>query len=217
MVPTCVERGFVSVEARVSAGAGRPLRADAQRNRDAILHAAAEVFADQGVLAPLDGIAVRAGVGNATLYRNFPTREDLLSAVMETGIGEAVAQGEHLARTHEPRQALTEWLVHLAWLLRIWHDLPFCLADAHRDQSSPVASSTATLVAQTQALLDRAQTADTARPDVEAGEIFELVTAVSWAIDRFGDDEQAARRRVLLAVAGLVGDGFEAGAPPNAD
>src|ERR1700759_5520319 len=103
----------------------RPMRADARRNRDAILAAAREVFEAEGVLAPLDAIAVRGGVGNATLYRNFPTREDLLSAVMETSIVEAVAHGEELARTHEPAAALGEWLVHLAWLLRIWHDLPY--------------------------------------------------------------------------------------------
>lgn len=49
----------------------RPLRADARRNRDAILRAAREAFDNEGVLASLDGIAVLAGVGNATLYRNL--------------------------------------------------------------------------------------------------------------------------------------------------
>ncbi|MDT0435030.1 helix-turn-helix domain-containing protein [Streptomyces sp. NPDC005840] len=197
----------MSAGSGAAAGSGRRLRADAQRNRDAILGAAREVFAEEGVLAPLDAIAVRAGVGNATLYRNFPTREDLLSAVMEAGIAEAVADGENLARTQEPGEALLQWLVHLAWLLRIWHDLPYCLADAHMDQSSPVAPSTAALVTQTQVLLEGAQAVGAARPDIAAGEIFELVTAVSWAVDRFGDDEQAARRRVLLATTGLVGGG----------
>ncbi|PSM39047.1 TetR/AcrR family transcriptional regulator [Streptomyces dioscori] len=198
-----------------AAGAGRRLRADAQRNRDAILSAAREVFAEEGVLAPLDAIAVRAGVGNATLYRNFPTREDLLSAVMEASIREAVTDGEGLARTREPGEALIEWLVHLTWLLRIWHDLPYCLADAHMDQNSPIAPSTATLIAQTHVLLERAQAIGAARSDIAAGEIFELVTAVSWAVDRFGDDEQAARRRVLLATAGLAGGGVDIEAPPR--
>ena len=57
----------------------RPLRADARRNRDAILQAAREAFEADGVLTPLDAVATRAGVGNATLYRNFPTRDDLLA------------------------------------------------------------------------------------------------------------------------------------------
>lgn len=58
-----------------------PLRADARRNRDALLHAARSVFAEQGLDAPLDAIARRAGVGRATLYRRFPTREALISAI----------------------------------------------------------------------------------------------------------------------------------------
>jgi AcrR family transcriptional regulator len=56
----------------VTAADGKPLRADAQRNRDSILQTAVRVFADQGLDANLDGIARQAGVGSATLYRNFP-------------------------------------------------------------------------------------------------------------------------------------------------
>jgi len=67
------------------------LRADAARNRAAIVEAAREVFAEQGLDAPLDEIAHRAGTGNATLYRRFPTREDLVSAVF------AERMAEHLA------------------------------------------------------------------------------------------------------------------------
>jgi AcrR family transcriptional regulator len=66
--------------------APRAMRADAQRNRNAILAAARETFEEERVLASLDGIAVRAGIGNATLYRNFPTRDDLLAAVMEANV-----------------------------------------------------------------------------------------------------------------------------------
>src|SRR3954447_25042958 len=57
------------------------LRADAARNRAAIVGAARQVFAEQGLDAPLDDIARRAGTGNATLYRRFPTRGDLVAAV----------------------------------------------------------------------------------------------------------------------------------------
>src|SRR5829696_5455453 len=57
------------------------LRADAARNREAIVEAARAVFAEQGLNAPLDEIAKRAGTGNATLYRRFPTRSDLVAAV----------------------------------------------------------------------------------------------------------------------------------------
>src|SRR5215217_1384360 len=66
------------------------LRADAARNREAIVEAARAVFAEHGLDAPLDEIAKRAGTGNATLYRRFPTRGDLVAAVF------AKAMAEHL-------------------------------------------------------------------------------------------------------------------------
>jgi AcrR family transcriptional regulator len=200
---------------RASAVPARRPRADALRNREALLVAAREVFAEAGVLAPLDAIAVRAGTGNATLYRNFPTREALLSAVMESSIDEAAAEAARLAQAEEPAGALTDWLVHLTWLLRIWHDLPYCLADAQVDRDSPVATSVETLIGHTGVLLARAQGAGAARADLAAPELFQLVTATSWAVDRFGDDEPAARRRVLLMSAGLVDEPPGPGSAPR--
>lgn len=63
--------------------AAPPLRADARRNRDALLRAARLVFAEQGLDAPLDAIAKEAGVGRATLYRRFPTRDALIAAISD--------------------------------------------------------------------------------------------------------------------------------------
>jgi AcrR family transcriptional regulator len=70
------------------------LRADAARNREAIVEAARAVFAEQGLDAPLDEIAKRAGTGNATLYRRFPTRGDLVAAVFAERMAEHVAAVE---------------------------------------------------------------------------------------------------------------------------
>ncbi len=63
-----------------------PLRADARRNRDALLNAARQVFAEEGLSAPLDRIAKLADVGRATLYRRFPTREDLIQAIFQDNL-----------------------------------------------------------------------------------------------------------------------------------
>lgn len=183
--------------------AARPLRADARRNRDAILRAAREVFELEGVLASFDGIALRAGVGNATLYRNFPTRDDLLAAVMESDLEEARAEAKALVAELAPRQALAEWLVWLTWRLRIWHDLPHCVAEASGEQGTSVNPAVALLMRLTGDVLAGAQAADVALRSVEAREVFELATAVSWAVDRFGDDQSSARRRVEVATAGL--------------
>ncbi|MGK3208673.1 TetR/AcrR family transcriptional regulator [Amycolatopsis sp. MEPSY49] len=181
----------------------RKLRADARRNRDAIVEAAREVFEAEGALTSLDGIALRAGVGNATLYRHFPTRDDLLAAVIASSIAEALGEADELARTRSAREALVEWLVLLTWRLRVWHDLPYCLATALQDAESPMKPAYDPLLDRTSSLLDSAAAAGELAGPVAAGEVYELVLALSWAVDRFGDDEAAARRRVAMATAGI--------------
>lgn len=181
--------------------ATRPMRADARRNRDAVLRAAATVFAAEGITAPLDDIARAAGIGNATLYRNFPTRDDLLAAVMVDSVDALLAESEVLEAGVAPAEALAEWMFRLAWGLRIWQDLPTCIASAVCDGGSPVRPVSERLTERTAELLARAR----ATGGVTADEVFQLVTAVSWAVDRFGDDEPAARRRVALATAGVLG------------
>ncbi|MBU8809258.1 TetR/AcrR family transcriptional regulator [Mycolicibacterium goodii] len=180
----------------------RRRRADAQRNRDAILRAARAVFEADGIFAPLDGIATAAGVGNATLYRNFPTRDDLLKAVIEDGFAELIAESEAFERDLDAEKALQEWMFRVTWALRIWHDLPNCIATAHDDVESPVRPVTDRLTDRTAYFLERFRVGRGA-PRVTAEELFELLTAVSWAVDRFGDDPQRARKRVEFATAGL--------------
>ncbi len=186
-----------------AASTARPLRADARRNRDAILQAAREAFEADGVLTPLDTVATRAGVGNATLYRNFPTRDDLLAEVMQVSLVEALAEADELARTRPPREALTEWLVRLAWQLRIWHDLPYCLANAHAGTDSPVSTTCNPVHLRLDAFLDAARASGDLTAEVDGPGVYELVLAMSWATDRFRNDRATARRRVELAIAGL--------------
>src|SRR4051794_6769692 len=85
--------------------AGPPLRADARRNYQRLLAAASDLFADRGPEAPLDEIARRAGVGNATLYRHFPTRRDLLVAVCVGDVEKLCRRGEELRAARSAQDA----------------------------------------------------------------------------------------------------------------
>src|SRR5919112_5514942 len=87
----------------------RPHRADARRNFDALLAAAREAFAEQGSDASLEDIARRAGVGIGTLYRNFPTRQDLFESVYLGEVEELCAAAE-AAMAQPPWEALASWL-----------------------------------------------------------------------------------------------------------
>jgi AcrR family transcriptional regulator len=176
------------------------VRADAQRNREAILDAARACFEEEGINASTDGIAVRAGVGNATLYRNFPTRDDLLAAVVEESVEALLAASRSMAE-RDPAAALREWMFQLTWRLRTWQDLPTCIARTKDDDGNPVQPVSERLTARTEDFLRRASGGR--EPVVPAAEVFELLTALSWGIDRFGDDEERARARVDLATAGV--------------
>lgn len=122
---------------------------------------------------------------------------------MAANIAAVLAEAEELARSLAPREALAEWLLRLTWQLRIWHDLPYCVASARSDPASSMNPANARLITETRALLGAAKSAGMAVETITAEEVFELVTTLSWRVDRFGDDEHAARRRVAIATAGV--------------
>src|SRR6478672_731741 len=88
----------------------RPLRADAARNRARVLEVAYETFAAEGLGVPIDEIARRAGVGAGTVYRHFPTKEDLFRAVIEDRISRIVDDGRALLAAGDPGEALFTFL-----------------------------------------------------------------------------------------------------------
>src|SRR5437763_9222319 len=93
------------------AGVSRPQRADARQNVDALLEAAKTVFAERGVDAPARVIAERAGVGVGTLYRHFPLRSDLISAVFRREMEACVAAADEPEAACPPGEALDRWVM----------------------------------------------------------------------------------------------------------
>ena len=91
--------------------APRAPRADAQRNRERLLDVAKKAFARDGANASLDEIARQVGVGPGTLYRHFPTREQLLQAVYRTELERLAAAGQKFSQTMGPTEALRAWLL----------------------------------------------------------------------------------------------------------
>lgn len=94
-----------------SSAVSRKLRADAERNRERILEVAKQEFTRSGADTSLDDIAKQAGVGPGTLYRHFPTREELLKAVYRTEMEKLAAAGQRFTETMSPVEALRAWLL----------------------------------------------------------------------------------------------------------
>jgi AcrR family transcriptional regulator len=89
----------------------RKPRADAKRNRERILEVAKEIFTRDGASASLDDIARRSGIGNATLYRHFPTRDALIEAVYRSEVEKLAAAEQRFAASMPPLEALRAWML----------------------------------------------------------------------------------------------------------
>src|SRR6478752_7568678 len=107
-----------------NAATDRPLRADARRNRERVLAAAREAFAESGFGVPLDAIAARAGVGPGTVYRHFATKEALFEAVTLTRVRELVALARAGAAGRDPGAAFDALLERIADEAVAKRDLP---------------------------------------------------------------------------------------------
>ncbi|GII64029.1 transcriptional regulator [Sphaerisporangium krabiense] len=165
----------------------RALRADARRNRDQIVAAAREVVAEEGPDASLNEIARRAGVGPGTLYRHFPTRQDLLVAVFRDRIETLCAAADDLAAARPPGEALTAWLD--AVLVHALTDRG--LATTTGDGGTAGGFDCVGMMrAAGERLLTAARRAGAVRADLEVDELFGLVTGIALAA---GDPARAAR------------------------
>lgn len=160
-----------------------PLRADARRNRDRLLAAAESVLNDRGVTASLDDIARAAGVGNATLYRHFPSREKLIEAVYDQRIRALCDSAGTLAAHREPGPALLDWLRNLVAHLTGSRALGEAVMTTHGGTTEPprVAEWHRAINEAVAPLLAAAQDAGAVRPDLDVVGLLSLTTAVARA------------------------------------
>jgi AcrR family transcriptional regulator len=175
----------------------RSLRTDARRNRDALVAAAAAVFEESGPDAPLDVVARRAGLGNATLYRHFPTRADLLVAVFAEEVEALRARGEALLAADRPGDALFEWLASFIEHVASKRDLATAVpADGTRSALFDRWHASMREIAS--ALVARARDAGEVAADVDAADLL----ALSSGIAAGGAAEEQLERLLLLVRRG---------------
>lgn len=189
----------------------RQQRADACRNRDRLLEAAAACFAAKGANAPLDEVARNAGVGIATLYRHFPTRDCLVEAVYRHEVDLLCQRADDLLATLPPDRALSEWLQlfvrHVArkrGMAAALKSLMGAGATTFFEQSRARAVAAATQ------LLQAGAAAGTIRGDVDGSDLLRAVGGICMSTDQ---DTGASERLVGLLFDGLC-HGASASAQP---
>lgn len=181
-------------------------RADATRNRDRLLEAAAAVVAASGELS-LAAVATRAGVGIGTLYRHFPNRDALLAALYRNEVDRLNREAARLAKELPPFEALKAWLGRYAALMTIKYGMADAMKSALNSDARVFSHSRVKLIEALSALLKSAASEGTVRGDADPDDVL-LAVSASVSASR-GRDDAARKTERLLA---LIIDGLRFGA-----
>lgn len=183
---------------------GRPRRADAQRNYGKLVEQAKGAFAEFGVDASLDEIARRAGVASGTLYRHFPTRLDLIEAVLADQIAELVELGRGLLRAEDEFDALFRWLRAALMHGLTYRGLSAAVMSSALDRGDALVSTWhARMFEVAAALLARARRAGAVAPDADESDVLKMIGAIAWAAQDAPDSRAQADRLLTLLMNGL--------------
>ena len=180
----------------------RKPRADAQRNRERVLEAAKAVFSVGGAEASLEAVAHQAGVGIGTLYRHFPTREDLFEAVYRREVEQLSELAEALKSEPSPVQALRRWLRSTVQFVATKKGMMAALAIVMNANSELAAYSHGHLTRSIGALLARAVEAGEIRSDISADDVLRALIGMCYMHDQTGW-QQSVLRLLDVFVDGL--------------
>jgi AcrR family transcriptional regulator len=179
----------------------RKPRADAQRNRERILEVAKQEFTRSGANASLEDIAKKAGVGPGTLYRHFPTREDLLVAVYRSQMEKLAAAERTLAATMSPVEALRDWLLLFVDAVETKQIIAPVLNTLVGDPKKVFEASYAQIHEAIRALVKRAIKSGDIRKDLDPIDLLRALVGVA-NVATSPDWQQSARRLVDILIAG---------------
>jgi AcrR family transcriptional regulator len=188
--------------------AGRPLRTDAQRNRDNILAAAVRVFTEEGLDAHFSRIAREAGVGTGTLYRNFPTRETLIEAAYRNEVARLCDAVPGLLATMPPREALRTWMGRFIDYATAKLGMADALRSIVASGTNPYAHSHELIQAALTSLLEAGTTAGAIRSDIGPTDMFAALAGIALTSAKPEQREQAER------LLDLTLDGLKPAPPP---
>jgi AcrR family transcriptional regulator len=184
-------------------GEERHLRADAERNRRRLLEAAKAVFCERGLDVGVGEIADRAGVGRGTLFRNFPSKEDLIAAIVVERMAEGVACARELLDAPDPGEALFAFIDEIVGRQQLDRALFDALADTFL-ANDDIRAAHAEVVGALDQLLVRAQSAGAVRADVGALDVLMMVKGVCQAASAFAQiDPEIGGRHLDLVRAAL--------------
>lgn len=192
----------MTAEATRDAPAPKPLRADAQRNRDRLVEVAAQMFASDGVDASLEEIAKRAGVGIGTLYRHFPTREHLVEVVYRREVEGLCHAAEDLAREHPADVALELWMQRFVDYIATKRGLATSLRLLLTANSTLFSDTSGRVSGAMRGLVQAAAAAGKIRADVDSSDVMHALGGI-YSAPNTPDWRERSGRLVKLLMDGL--------------
>jgi AcrR family transcriptional regulator len=160
------------------------MRADAKQNYDHLLAVARDLLTGGGADASLRDIARKAGVGDGTLYRHFPTREALLEALLRTNFDALGQRANELEMCDDAESALLMWLREAVAMTHDYSGVIAPMVAAIANENSALHASCVSLRAAGTRLLVRAQAEGVARRDMDGNDLFALISALAWLADQ---------------------------------
>ncbi|WP_149404639.1 TetR/AcrR family transcriptional regulator [Dictyobacter arantiisoli] len=182
--------------------ANRPMRADAQRNYASLLNAARVAISERGADIVLEDVARSAGVGIGTLYRHFPTRQDLLEAVFLDEANELRAHAEELANAPIPFDALMSWLRLQMDFAARGRSMGAAIMAAKHVPGTRIYDANKAMHQAGEVLLLRAQAAEQIRTDVHIIDVLRLVYGIVM-VNEHASDPDGVNRMLDLVIAGI--------------
>ena len=179
----------------------RKPRSDALRNRERILEVAKGVFTQQGANASLEEIAKQAGVGAGTLYRHFPTRDELIEGVYRNEVEKLAAAAVRFAETMSPLEALRAWMLLLVDYIAAKHIIAPALNTIAGGPTRLHEGSRSLIQGAIDELVKRAKRSGDLRRDLDAYDLLRALIGVSH-VGSGADWQQSARRLVDILIAG---------------
>jgi AcrR family transcriptional regulator len=179
----------------------RKQRSDAQQNRERILVVAKEAFARHGASASLDDIAKQAGVGPGTLYRHFPSREDLLKAVYRAAAEKLAHAATEFSETLPPVEAVRTWMLLFVDYIADKQIIAPALNALVDDPRKVYEASYGQIWGAVRSLVKRAVESGDIRDDLDAIDLLRALVGVS-AVGASSDWQQSARRLVDILILG---------------
>ncbi|MFB5193208.1 TetR/AcrR family transcriptional regulator [Alicyclobacillus fastidiosus] len=205
MKKPCASRDNEGDNSTDTASERKSLRADARRNRERVLEVATKVFATEGLAAPIDEIADRAGVGIGTVYRHFPTKEALFEAVIVSFKQHLIEKAQEMLEQDDPDAAFYNFLSLMLRESSVNRSIIAAISSSPVNDHRQLTGISLDFKNILEKLLKHAQEARSVRDDIRVADVTAILFGLARSMEQYSDDPELPERILSVICDGLRG------------